>query len=85
MRRGALLGLIAVVCWSLIIGSAIAGDVTPMAAQGGGKGSQVKAPAPVPRTGQDVLYATGDDGDLQKGVLWPVPRFRDNGNGTGNG
>jgi len=25
---------------------------------------------------------TGQDGDLQKGVAWPSPRFADNGNGT---
>ena len=36
----------------------------------------------VPRTGQTTSYATGDDGDLQKGVAWPNPRFEDNGNGT---
>jgi len=38
--------------------------------------------APVPKTGQTTLYATGDDGDLEKGVAWPSPRFTDNGNGT---
>lgn len=40
------------------------------------------SPAPVPRTGQTASYATGDDGDLQKGVAWPNPRFTDNGDGT---
>jgi Protein of unknown function (DUF1566) len=43
---------------------------------------KVKPVAPVPQTGQTTLYATGDDGDLQAGVAWPVPRFTDNGNGT---
>jgi hypothetical protein len=38
--------------------------------------------APVEKTGQSTSYATGDDGDLQKGVAWPVPRFTDNGDGT---
>jgi len=38
--------------------------------------------APVPKTGQTASYATGDDGDLEKGVAWPTPRFTDNGNGT---
>jgi hypothetical protein len=38
--------------------------------------------APVEKTGQTVTYAPGDDGDLQRGVAWPNPRFRDNGNGT---
>ena len=45
--------------------------------------SQVRnPPAPVPKTGQTVSYATGDDGDLQKGVIWPDPRFTDNGDGA---
>ena len=39
-------------------------------------------PAPVPQTGQTTPYAPGDDGDLQKGVAWPEPRFTDNKNGT---
>ena len=38
--------------------------------------------SPVPKTGQTTSYQTGDDGDLQKGVAWPVPRFADNGDGT---
>ncbi len=33
-------------------------------------------------TGQTVSYATGDDGALQKGVVWSNPRFTDNSNGT---
>lgn len=40
------------------------------------------ASAPVPKTGQTTSYATGDDGDLEKGVAWPNPRFTDNGDGT---
>ena len=38
--------------------------------------------APVEKTWQTTSYATGDDGDLQKGVAWPDPRFTDNENGT---
>ncbi|MBU0491491.1 MAG: DUF1566 domain-containing protein [Chloroflexi bacterium] len=38
--------------------------------------------ARVPKTGQTTSYATGDDGDLEKGVDWPSTRFTDNGNGT---
>ncbi|MBF0337947.1 MAG: DUF1566 domain-containing protein [Nitrospirae bacterium] len=34
------------------------------------------------QTGQTKSYATGDDGDLKKGVVWPSPRFTDNDNGT---
>ena len=45
---------------------------------GGGGGY----PAAVEKTGQTTSYATGDDGDLEKGVAWPNPRFTDNGDGT---
>ena len=38
--------------------------------------------AAVPKTGKTTSYAYGDDGDLEKGVAWPNPRFTDNGNGT---
>jgi len=36
----------------------------------------------VPKTGQTTSYATGDDGDLEKGLIWPNPRFTDNEDGT---
>jgi hypothetical protein len=36
----------------------------------------------LPMTGQTTPYAAGDDGSLQKGVTWPIPRFADRGNGT---
>jgi hypothetical protein len=39
-------------------------------------------PLVVPKTGQTTSYAIGDDGDLQKGVAWPNPRFTDNLDGT---
>jgi hypothetical protein len=39
-------------------------------------------PAAVEQTGQTTSYATGDDGDLEKGVPWPNPRFTDNSDGT---
>lgn len=39
-------------------------------------------PVPVPGTGQTTTYADGDEGDLQVGVILPVPRFTDNGYGT---
>jgi hypothetical protein len=48
------------------------------------------APAPVPQTGQTASFATGDDGDLEKGVASPNPRFTVNvnaadDNGAGGG
>lgn len=36
----------------------------------------------LPRTGQATTYASGDDGALQLGMEWPVPRFVDNQDGT---
>jgi hypothetical protein len=36
----------------------------------------------LPRTGQTVSYYPEDDGDIEAGVPWPSPRFRDNGEGT---
>ncbi len=36
----------------------------------------------LPRTGQTVSYAAGDDGAAAKGVAWPGGRFTDNLNGT---
>ncbi len=39
-------------------------------------------PGDLPRTGQYRKYEDGDDGELQTGVVWPWPRFTDNGNGT---
>ena len=41
-----------------------------------------KGPSPVPKTGQTFSVNSGDDGDLQKGVEWPNPRFTDNSDGT---
>jgi hypothetical protein len=44
----------------------------------------VNSRSPVEKTGQTTSYSatSGEDGDLQKGVTWPSPRFTDNGNGT---
>jgi hypothetical protein len=49
-------------------------------------------PAPVAKTGQTLCYdndgfqrdcaGTGEDGEYQRGVVWPTPRFTDNENGT---
>ncbi len=40
--------------------------------------------AKVEKTGQIISYSGtgGEDGDLQNGVAWPSPRFKDNGNGA---
>ena len=39
-------------------------------------------PVIVTKTGQTTSYATGDDGDLEKGIDLPSPRFTDNSDGT---
>jgi len=43
-------------------------------------GSFVDSVICLPQTGQTTSYYSGDDGDLQKGVVWPIPRFTDHGN-----
>ncbi len=57
-----------------------------------GSPSHAIPPARIPATGQTSCYdsegttipcaGTGQDGETQIGVAWPVPRFTDNGNGT---
>ena len=39
-------------------------------------------PVPVANSGQTTSYADGDNGALKQGVVWPDPRFTDNGDGT---
>ena len=34
------------------------------------------------KTWQWISYATGDDGELEHGAMWPNPRFTDNSDGT---
>ena len=36
----------------------------------------------IPKTGQTLIYASGDDGNIQAGFEWPAQRFTDNGDGT---
>jgi len=44
--------------------------------------ARAAAPAEVWKTGQTISYLAGDDGDMESGVAWPVPRFIYNGNGV---
>lgn len=37
----------------------------------------------LPRTGQVISYSTNDDGMIQRGVIWPDPRFTTASSGTG--
>lgn len=64
----------------------LAGDVRDHIKSVGGyvwpvRGGQT-GPAKTWQTGQTTSYAPGDDGDLQRGVSWPEPRFEDNADGT---
>lgn len=64
--------------------------VLVLAGCGGGEGGSSSANGgstntgaiQLPQSGQTVSYASGDDGNLQKGVAWPTPRFIDIGDGT---
>jgi hypothetical protein len=47
-----------------------------------GNSCPLDGPSPVAKTGQNTPYATGDDGDLEKGMAWPDPRFAENEDGT---
>mgnify|MGYP000568852072 CR=1 FL=1 len=40
------------------------------------------APAEISRPGQTESFGSGDDGAVQAGMIWPDPRFTDNGDGT---
>jgi hypothetical protein len=42
----------------------------------------VRYPANLWKTGQTKNLAEGDDGDFKTGVKWPIPRFKDHGDGT---
>ena len=61
-----------------VIGTPKSNGYRVLAVRSGQTGGTVS----LPRTGQIASYATGDDGDLEMVVAWPVPRFTDNGNGT---
>jgi len=42
--------------------------------------------APLPKTGQTTSSTVADDGALQEGIAWPVPRFKNNSSaGVSNG
>lgn len=47
-----------------------------------GRQDCTNAPALVPKTGQTEKYVDGGDGECQKGVALPNPRFTDNEDGT---
>lgn len=71
--------VVVVLCVTFIFASII--NVSAVPPPGKGKDKKLY-PIDIPQTGQTESYATGDDGDLQMGVVWPEPRFTDNEDGT---
>ena len=45
------------------------------------RSEQTKGTVSLPKTGQQISYSTGDDGDLEKGITWSNPRFIEESNG----
>jgi hypothetical protein len=45
-------------------------------------GNTNNAATDLPKSGQTLIYASGDDGYFQAGTEWQTPRFTDNGDGT---
>jgi hypothetical protein len=61
--------------WTLIYAG---GGNDPSDPPGGGGNGKIN----LPKTGQTQSYGTRDDGELERGVAWPNPRFTDNDDGT---
>ena len=57
-------------------------DIQLTAGHWGQTGTYFTYPVLLPKTGQTTSVLPGDDGDLEKGVDFPNPRFTDNGDGT---
>ena len=55
--------------------SSIVTSPVPMFYRVTGSSNRTRYGAVVPKTGQTASYRSGDDGDLEKGVAWPSPRF----------
>lgn len=60
----------------------IAVSFIPVSAEPQHGKDKLEYPIKLPQTGQIWSEVPGDDGDLQMGVQFPVPRFKDNNNGT---
>ena len=60
----------------------VSGDTSQVAKTGGNYVLIVRGESNLPKTGQTTSFTTGDDGDLQKGVSWPSPRFLNRGDGS---
>ncbi|MFO7780419.1 MAG: DUF1566 domain-containing protein [Spirochaetia bacterium] len=82
MKRGNLMIAVIFVLPVLIgIGCSLDGPAGSGNGSGGASDSEQGA-AGLPKTGQTVSYAVGDDGNLERGVAWPEPRFTNHADGT---
>lgn len=81
MRKTVLIGILVLSFFHFFISQAVSQDKVVVIPLLGGE-TEASVSAAVERTGQTTSYETGDDGDAQKGVAWPTPRFVDNANGT---
>lgn len=79
MKKANLIMVAVMVCFAFIV----VGWIPVLAEPGKGQGNNKNLNSVnLPQTGWTYSYYPGDDGDLQMGVPWPVPRFKDNGDGT---
>jgi hypothetical protein len=60
--------LLTFLCGSIDVGKVSSGSIPSFS-----------GPIPLPKTGQTTFFYPGDDGDLQKGIAWPNPRFQIDG------
>ncbi len=76
-KAAAVAGILIFLVFTAACSGDLLGYIKDMIAQ-----AECKGIIDLPKTGQTTFYVTGDDGDLEMGVAWPVPRFTDNGDGT---
>lgn len=86
MKRVILLGVVGILSLAFIVVSSASAQNFKFPSIGY-KNYCITFPSLVPKTGQKSCLSCeygipGDDGDLQKGVPWPCPRFIDNRDGT---
>ncbi len=72
--------LVISISFFIFIPALVSGDppVAPLR-ESGQKKSYTHNPS---KPGEDIYFKVSDDGELKRGVSWPNPRFKDNGDGT---
>ena len=73
--------MLAILIFTSLIGPELVMSDPPVAPlrESGQKKSYTHAPS---KSDDDSYFKVSDDGELKKGVPWPNPRFKDNGDGT---